>query len=121
MDQAAQGDEARDLQCAGGDGCREADVPGRLPAHAVPDPASGCYEWHEAPDGKQPYYFTRRDGAPITIAGLWDEWRCSYWCDTLHSYVREPPVTELFVWVAVAAVLSSSRGLGSTTDYIARE
>jgi putative SOS response-associated peptidase YedK len=31
--------------------------------------ASGCYEWHDAPDGKQPYYFTRRDGAPITISG----------------------------------------------------
>jgi putative SOS response-associated peptidase YedK len=24
--------------------------------------------------GKQPYYFTRRDGQVITIAGLWDEW-----------------------------------------------
>jgi putative SOS response-associated peptidase YedK len=22
-------------------------------------PASGYYEWHDAPDGKQPYYFTR--------------------------------------------------------------
>jgi putative SOS response-associated peptidase YedK len=33
-------------------------------------PASGYYEWHDAPDGKQPYYFTRRDGASITIAGL---------------------------------------------------
>jgi putative SOS response-associated peptidase YedK len=31
------------------------------------------HEWHDAPDGKQPYHFTRRDGAPITIAGLWDE------------------------------------------------
>ena len=27
-----------------------------------------------SPEGKQPYYFTRSDGAPITIAGLWDEW-----------------------------------------------
>ena len=25
--------------------------------------------------GKQPYYFTRRDGQVITIAGLWDEWK----------------------------------------------
>jgi len=37
-------------------------------------PASGYYEWQDTPEGKQPYYFTRRDGAPITIAGLWDEW-----------------------------------------------
>jgi putative SOS response-associated peptidase YedK len=25
-------------------------------------PASGYYEWQDTPDGKQPYYFTRRDG-----------------------------------------------------------
>jgi putative SOS response-associated peptidase YedK len=34
-------------------------------------PATGYYEWH----GAQPYYFTRADGEPITIAGLWDEWK----------------------------------------------
>jgi len=38
-------------------------------------PASGYYEWQDTPNGKQPYYFTRRDGAPVTIAGLWDRWR----------------------------------------------
>jgi putative SOS response-associated peptidase YedK len=38
-------------------------------------PASGYYEWQDTPGGKQPYYFTRRDEQPITIAGLWDEWR----------------------------------------------
>jgi putative SOS response-associated peptidase YedK len=37
-------------------------------------PASGYYEWHDAPGGKQPYYFTRRDGQPITFAGLWSSW-----------------------------------------------
>jgi putative SOS response-associated peptidase YedK len=37
-------------------------------------PASGYYEWHDAPSGKQPYYFTRRDGQPITFAGLWSSW-----------------------------------------------
>jgi putative SOS response-associated peptidase YedK len=36
-------------------------------------PASGYYEWHDTPAGKQPYYFTRCDEQPITIAGLWDE------------------------------------------------
>src|SRR2546430_6040647 len=32
-------------------------------------PASGYYEWQDTPGGKQPYCFTRRDGAPVTIAG----------------------------------------------------
>jgi putative SOS response-associated peptidase YedK len=38
-------------------------------------PASGYYEWHGTTTGKQPYYFTARDGSPLTIAGLWDEWK----------------------------------------------
>jgi putative SOS response-associated peptidase YedK len=37
-------------------------------------PASGYYEWQDTLEGKQPYYFTRRDGQPVTIAGLWDRW-----------------------------------------------
>jgi putative SOS response-associated peptidase YedK len=36
---------------------------------------SGYYEWQDTADGKQPWYFTARDGSPaLTIAGLWDEW-----------------------------------------------
>jgi putative SOS response-associated peptidase YedK len=38
-------------------------------------PASGYYEWQATPTGKQPYYFTAHDGSPLTIAGLWDEWK----------------------------------------------
>jgi putative SOS response-associated peptidase YedK len=37
-------------------------------------PASGYYEWHDTPEGKQPYYFTRRDGQVMTIAGLYESW-----------------------------------------------
>jgi putative SOS response-associated peptidase YedK len=38
-------------------------------------PISGYYEWQDTPDGKQPWYFTARDGSPaLTVAGLWDEW-----------------------------------------------
>jgi putative SOS response-associated peptidase YedK len=37
-------------------------------------PASGYYEWHTTPEGKQPYYFTRRDGQIMTFAGLYDTW-----------------------------------------------
>ena len=38
-------------------------------------PVSGYYEWVGTPTGKQPYYYTSRDGSPLTIAGLWDEWK----------------------------------------------
>jgi putative SOS response-associated peptidase YedK len=39
-------------------------------------PVSGYYEWQDTPGGKQPWYFTARDGSPaLTIAGLWDEWQ----------------------------------------------
>lgn len=38
-------------------------------------PASGYYEWKSTPAGKQPYYYTVRDGSPLSIAGLWDEWK----------------------------------------------
>jgi putative SOS response-associated peptidase YedK len=37
---------------------------------------SGYYEWQNTPAGKQPWYFTARDGSPaLTAAGLWDEWK----------------------------------------------
>jgi putative SOS response-associated peptidase YedK len=48
-------------------------------------PLSGYFEWKAAPDGKQPFYFSRADGAPITIAGLWDEWRDPESGDALKS------------------------------------
>ena len=39
-------------------------------------PVSGYYELRQMLIGKQPYYFTARDGSPaLTIAGLWDEWQ----------------------------------------------
>jgi putative SOS response-associated peptidase YedK len=39
-------------------------------------PMSGYYEWQNTSGGKQPWYFTARDGSPIlTAAGLWDEWK----------------------------------------------
>jgi putative SOS response-associated peptidase YedK len=39
-------------------------------------PVSGYYEWQNLPSGKQPWYFTARDGLPVlTVAALWDEWK----------------------------------------------
>lgn len=41
-------------------------------------PMSGYFEWHDTATGKQPWYFTTRDGSPaLTAAGLWDSWRNS--------------------------------------------
>jgi putative SOS response-associated peptidase YedK len=36
--------------------------------------ASGYYEWQDTPNGKQPWYFTRRDGQPPTFAAIHDQW-----------------------------------------------
>jgi putative SOS response-associated peptidase YedK len=38
-------------------------------------PVSGYFEWCDTPGGRQPYYFTRRNGSVMTVTGLWDEWR----------------------------------------------
>jgi putative SOS response-associated peptidase YedK len=35
----------------------------------------GFYEWKPGPGKtKQPYYFTRSDGRPLALAGLWETW-----------------------------------------------
>ena len=45
-------------------------------------PASGFYEWQALPSGttksrsfKQPFYISRKDGLPLTFAGLWEKWK----------------------------------------------
>ena len=49
-------------------------------------PVSGYYEWQDTPGGKQPWYFTARDGSPaLTTAGLWDEWLDRATDETLKS------------------------------------
>jgi putative SOS response-associated peptidase YedK len=35
-------------------------------------PAEGFYEWREENGKKQPYLFTRDDGKPLMLAGIWD-------------------------------------------------
>ena len=49
-------------------------------------PVSGYYEWQDKLSGKQPWYFTARNGSPaLTIAGLWDEWQDKASGETLKS------------------------------------
>ena len=38
-------------------------------------PASGFYEWAQGPRGSRlPWYFTRADGTPMALAGIWQTW-----------------------------------------------
>lgn len=34
-------------------------------------PADGFYEWQKRPDGRQPFYFTWKNGGPLALAGIW--------------------------------------------------
>ncbi len=38
-------------------------------------PADAFYEWQALPSGKQPYAISRRDGAPLAFAGIWESWQ----------------------------------------------
>lgn len=37
-------------------------------------PATGFYEWTKEGDKRLPWYFTRKDGAPLVFAGVWQDW-----------------------------------------------
>ncbi len=63
-------------------------------------PASGYYEWKPTLEGKQPYYFTPRDGSPVlAMAGIWDKWHdietgkplfsCSLIITNANEFVRD--------------------------------
>ena len=58
-----------DLERPCRDSRRDANVPRRKRNRCL-IPISGFFEWEKTPDGKQPYYITRVDGTPITVAGL---------------------------------------------------
>ena len=37
-------------------------------------PVDGYYEWESRPSGKQPIYYSMRDGDLFCLAGLWETW-----------------------------------------------
>lgn len=57
-------------------------------------PFNGFYEWAPQPDGKQPYYFSHRDGSPLALAGLWEGWKIpdsgDRWLRTFTIITTEP-------------------------------
>jgi putative SOS response-associated peptidase YedK len=48
-------------------------------------PASGYYEWRTVEGGKQPYFISAKDGAVLSIAGLWDRWKDPATGETISS------------------------------------
>src|SRR4051812_34284622 len=54
------------------DGMRRGQFRSHLRERRCVIPCQGFYEWREE-SGKQPYYFSRRDGQPMMLAGIWEE------------------------------------------------
>jgi putative SOS response-associated peptidase YedK len=60
-------------------------------------PVSAYYEWEDTPDGKQPWYFTARDGSPALTAEARARCRAGrrspgHQWDRACSQERMPPV-----------------------------
>src|ERR1051325_866341 len=49
-------------------------------------PASGYFEWTGPKTDRQPHYFTRADGKPMALAGLWDRWRSKDKSETKETF-----------------------------------
>jgi putative SOS response-associated peptidase YedK len=54
------------------DGLRKGQFRAHMKQQRCVIPAAGFYEWREE-GGKQPYYFARKDGKPLMLAGIWEE------------------------------------------------
>ena len=52
------------------DGMRKGQFRTHLRKQRCVIPAEGFYEWRDE-GGKQPYYFSRKDGKPLMLAGIW--------------------------------------------------
>jgi len=76
-------------------------------------PASGYFEWTGPKNDRQPHYFTRADGQPMVLAGLWDRWRSADKSETKETFTivttepskfaaqfhnRMPLILELETW-----------------------
>ena len=63
-------------------------------------PADGYFEWKTTPgEVRQPYYFTRSDGAPLAFAGLWESW---------HSAAEDPDGAHEIVTCAIVTTDASA-------------
>jgi putative SOS response-associated peptidase YedK len=49
-------------------------------------PVSGFFEWTGPRNDRQPHYFTRADGKPMALGGLWDRWRSKDKSETKETF-----------------------------------
>ncbi|MEZ5797962.1 MAG: SOS response-associated peptidase [Paracoccaceae bacterium] len=71
-------------------------------------PVSGFYEWSAGPNNTRlPWYFTRADGRPLALAGVWQAWRDLDTCAIVSTgagpgmagvHDREPVILEEPDW-----------------------
>ena len=62
-------------------------------------PADGFFEWHQGPgDRSQPHFFSRADGQPLALAGVWEVWR-----DPLGGDDRS-------AWITSCAIITTTAG-----------
>ena len=54
-------------------------------------PASRFYEWQRTGSGKIPHSIQRKDGEPMTLAGLWASWHDAEHDEAVRSCTISPP------------------------------
>ena len=76
-------------------------------------PVDGYYEWESRPSGKQPVYYSMRDGDLFCLAGLWETW-------TAPEQVAEPELPGLGLGQAQAETLCTFTVITTTPNRLAK-
>ena len=76
-------------------------------------PVDGYYEWESRPSGKQPVYYSMRDGDLFCLAGLWETW-------TPPVQTDEPELPGLGLDQAEAATLYTFTVVTTTPNRLAK-
>ena len=76
-------------------------------------PVDGYYEWESRPSGKQPVYYSMRDGDLFCLAGLWETW-------TTPEQTDEPELPGLGLGQAEAETLHTFTVITTTPNRLAK-
>ena len=76
-------------------------------------PVDGYYEWESRPSGKQPVYYSMRDGDLFCLAGLWETW-------TPPEQTDEPELPGLGLDQAEAGTLYTFTVVTTTPNRLAK-